>query len=288
MTADDEPAKPGMPQPAARPLAGRTAVVTGAAQGIGRAVARRLVLAGATAVVTDIDGPLLAGLVAELGGYGPVIDVRGDLTDPAFPELLMDTAMDAGGIDIVINNAGYVDDDRVEQISDRRWEGVLDVNLNAPFRILRAFGQRLPALMQSDRSSRTAFRKIVNITSLSGVSGLQRQANYSAAKAGLIGLTKSLAKEWGNHGVNVNAVAFGLIQTRITAPTGSHRQLVHESGPVVKMGLPQGRFAQLESSIPLRRAGTPAEAAGAVYLLTLPESDYITGHVLHCDGGLGA
>jgi 3-oxoacyl-[acyl-carrier protein] reductase len=129
-------------------------------------------------------------------------------------------------------------------------------------------------------------RKVVNISSVSGLSGNPGQANYAAAKAGLVGLTKTLAKEWGRYNVTVNAVAFGLIRTRLTSAPADAPNRIDVEGRTMAVGVAPDLFASLETRIPMGRSGTPDDAAGAVYLLTLPESDYISGQTLVCGGGL--
>jgi 3-oxoacyl-[acyl-carrier protein] reductase len=161
------------------------------------------------------------------------------------------------------------------------------VHLKAPFRILRA---AQPVISKAAKSEKDAglrvHRKIVNISSIAGVFGNAGQVNYSAAKMGVIGMTKTLAKEWGRYQVNVNAVAFGWILTRLTeTKAGDADATIEIDGRRLPMGINPEVRRQMEQMTPLGRAGTPQEAAGAVYLLCTPEADYITGQVVQCDGG---
>jgi 3-oxoacyl-[acyl-carrier protein] reductase len=267
-------------------LTGKTAMVTGAGRGIGLAIATKLARHGAAVVVNDLDEASVEATVSairESGGRAQ--GCPGTVTDPGFAQRFIDSAMSSfGGIDIVVNNAGFNWDSAIQRMTDEQWQTMLDVHLTAPFRILRAVQPVVAAAAAAERArGDEVFRKIVNISSLSGVCGIAGQASYSSAKAGVVGLTKTLAKEWGRHAVNVNAVAFGLIRTRLT-DSPSRISLSIDGRDIVAGGAP-GAIDRLESSIPLRRAGTPEEAAGAVYLLCSPESDYITGQVVECSGG---
>lgn len=265
-----------------RSLIGRVALVTGAGRGIGRSIAVRLARAGAEIVVNDVDPTSLAETVRLLEGVGCDAEaMASSVTDSHFADTIVAQALEAhGAVDIVVNNAGYTWDAGIHRMSDEQWEAMLDVHMTAPFRLLRRLApvfrdQRL----RDDRSGRTIHRKVVNVTSVSGIAGLAGQANYAAAKSGLDGLTRALAREWGRHLVNVNSVAFGLIDTRLTRPPDEP----DGSRPAVHMD--SERHRALEEAIPLGRAATPDEAAGAVYLLCTPDADYISGQVLLCTGG---
>jgi 3-oxoacyl-[acyl-carrier protein] reductase len=198
------------------------------------------------------------------------------------------TAVDTyGGLDIVVNNAGYTWDSVIQKMTDEQWDAILDVHLRAPFRLLRAVQ---PVISRAVRAAREAgepvpCRKVVNIASVAGLGGNAGQANYAAAKAGLVGLTKTLAKEWGLYNVTVNSVAFGLITTRLNESPADGDGSIDIDGRRIKVGVNPQLLAAAESGIPLGRAGTPAEAAGAVYLLVIPESDYISAQTLVCGGG---
>jgi 3-oxoacyl-[acyl-carrier protein] reductase len=271
-------------------LDGRVAIVTGSGRGIGREIALRLARDGAKVVVNDIDEAPAAetiGLIREAGSVA--VACNGDVAAPDFGTRIVRTAVESfGDAHIVVNNAGYTWDSVIQKMSDEQWDAILDVHLKAPFRILRAFFDHLkPAAEREAREGRRIVRKVVNISSTSGVNGNAGQANYSAAKAGVNGLTKTLAKEWGRYNVTVNSVAFGYIQTRLTQPlqdgdTGT----IEVQGREVKIGVQAGRIAALSQMIPLGRGGTPQEAAGSVYLFCSPDSDYVSGQTLVVTGGL--
>ncbi|MEV5003593.1 SDR family NAD(P)-dependent oxidoreductase [Nocardioides sp. LML1-1-1.1] len=268
-------------------LEGKVALVSGSGRGIGREIALRLAADGARVVVNDLDDQLADETVAGLRAAGAdAVACVGSVTDEDFGERFVTTAVDAfGGIDIVVNNAGYTWDNVIQKTTDEQWYAMLDVHMTAPFRVLRAAAPYLrDAVRQEAAEGREVFRKVVNVSSLAGVGGNAGQAGYGAAKAGITGLTRVLAKEWGRYKVNVNAVAFGLIRTRLTeAAAGAGSIAVGEKE--IKVGVNPDVLASLEAGIPLGRAGTPAEAAGAVYLLCLPESDYISAQTVVCSGG---
>ena len=270
-------------------LDGKVAIVTGSGRGIGREIALRLARDGAKVVVNDIDeAPALEtiGLIRALGS--DAVACNGDVAAPDFGERIVKTALDAfGDAHIVVNNAGYTWDTVIQKMSDEQWDAILDVHLKAPFRILRAFfGHLKTAVEREAKEGRRVVRKVVNISSTSGVNGNAGQSNYSAAKSGINGLTKTLAKEWGRYNVTVNSVAFGYIQTRLTQPlqegdTGK----IEVQGREVKIGVQAGRIAALSQMIPLGRGGTPEEAAGSVYLFCSPDSAYVSGQTLGVSGG---
>ena len=187
-----------------------------------------------------------------------------------------------------MNNAGYVWNSKIEVTSDEQWNAMIDVHLTAPFRIVRQVVQHWKQLATRDGGARAkaAFqRKIVNVSSISGTHGAAGQVGYSSAKAGLIGLTKSLARELGPLGVNVNAVAFGWIETRLTQEIRGETA-VKVAGREHRVGMTKAALEDLRNRIPLRRGGSPEEAAGSVLLLCLPESDYISGQIVDVDGGV--
>jgi len=271
-------------------LEGRVAIVTGSGRGIGREIALRLARDGASVVINDLDEAPAKEAVAEverLGGRATAC--IGDVTEKDFGERIVKAALESfGACHIVVNNAGYTWDSVIQKMSDEQWYAILDVHLTAPFRVLRAFQQYLRTAVDEERRKGTrVVRKVVNISSTSGVNGNAGQANYSSGKAGIIGLTKALAKEWGRYDATVNAVAFGYIQTRLTTPLQEGESgEIEVQGRKVKVGIQGGRLAALNQMIPLGRGGTPEEAAGAVYLFCSPDSDYVSGQCLVVNGGL--
>ncbi|MGE0553303.1 MAG: SDR family NAD(P)-dependent oxidoreductase [Gemmatimonadales bacterium] len=269
-------------------LTGKVALVTGSGRGIGRAIAQKLASEGARVVVNDLDaGPAEETTAAIRQAGGEAVACPGSVTVDDFPERFVATALDRfGGIDIIVNNAGYTWDNVIQKMTDEQWDAILDVHLRAPFRILRAASDFIRSAAKREAEAGTpVHRKVVNISSVSGLSGNAGQANYSSAKAGVVGLTRALAKEWGRYRVNVNAVAFGLIATRLTQAPADGTASIDVEGRSIKVGVNPQIFEVMEQLIPLGRAGTPEEAAGAVYLFCCPESDYVSGEVLTCGGG---
>ncbi len=262
----------------------KVAIITGAARGIGRATAELVIQGGGKVVVSDIDPDAAEQAARELGANAAAH--AGDIAKDGAPEALVATTIDAfGQLDIVVNNAGYTVDSPIHKLSDGDFQAMLDVHTVAPFRILRAAAPYLRDPAKQEREEgREVFRKVVNVASLAAY-GNAGQANYSSAKAGVIGLTKTLAKEWGPFKVNVNAVAFGLIDTRLTqAKTGDTTVKVGER--TVAVGIPEKARTMMGAMIPLGRGGTAEEAAGAIAFLCSPWSDYVTGQVLNVSGGL--
>jgi 3-oxoacyl-[acyl-carrier protein] reductase len=275
--------------PADRKLEGRVALITGAGRGIGAAIATRLAAEGAHVVVNDLDpDPLEETARVFRRLRREAVTVAGDITTPGFPQSFVDAALrHFGRLDIIVNNAGFTWDNVIQKMQDEQWQAMLDVHLTAPFRILRAASAYIRDAAKRERATgATVMRKVVNISSVSGIYGNAGQANYSSAKAGIIGLTKAMSKEWGRYGVNVNAVAFGLIATRLAQPLHGEDAHVEVAGRPIGIGIQAERLAAMRHMIPLGRAGTPEEAAGAVCLLCYPESDYISGQCITCDGGL--
>jgi 3-oxoacyl-[acyl-carrier protein] reductase len=269
-------------------LEGKTALVTGAGRGIGRAIAKRLVDAGARVMMNDLDEEMLLESEAELAKPDRVSRVTGDLTDPAIPELIVQaTLAEFDSIDIIVNNAGYSWDNVIQKTSDEQFQAMLDIHLLTPFRILRAASGFIRESAKKEiAASRRVMRKIVNITSIAGTDGNPGQVGYSAGKAGIIGLTKTLAKEWGRYNVNVNAVGFGLIGTRLVQPLTDAGAKMEMHGHEIRLGVQPSLLDSVKSACPLGRLGTPEEAAGAVLFFCSPLSDYVTGEVLICGGGL--
>jgi 3-oxoacyl-[acyl-carrier protein] reductase len=269
-------------------LEGRTALVTGSGRGIGLAIARRLLTAGANVMLNDLDEALLLDALAHLPHPERVRHVTGDLTVPTTPTSVVEATLNAfGGIDIIVNNAGYTWDSVIQKTTDEQFQAMLDIHLVTPFRILRAASDYLRSTAKSESANnQRVMRKVVNITSIAGTDGNPGQVGYSSAKAGVIGLTKTLAKEWGRYNVNVNAVGFGLIETRLVQPITGGDATMQMHGHEIRVGLQPAILDSLKDSCPLRRLGTPEEAAGAVLFFCSPLSDYVTGEVLICGGGM--
>jgi 3-oxoacyl-[acyl-carrier protein] reductase len=269
-------------------LEGKTALVTGAGRGIGRAIAKRLVDAGARVMINDLDEKMLLESQAELAHPGRVSHVTGDLTDPEIPELIVHaTLAEFDSIDIIVNNAGYSWDNVIQKTTDEQFQAMLDIHLVTPFRILRAASAFIRETAKREiAASQRVMRKVVNITSIAGTDGNPGQSGYSAGKAGIIGLTKTLAKEWGRYNVNVNAVGFGLIGTRLVQPLTDAGANMEMHGHQIRLGVQPSLLDSVKSACPLGRLGTPEEAAGAVLFFCSPLSDYVTGEVLICGGGL--
>jgi len=269
-------------------LEGKTALVTGAGRGIGRAIAKRLAKAGARVMVNDLDENLLLEAEAELACPDRVRHVTGDLTNPATPEAIVQaTLAEFDSIDIIVNNAGYSWDNVIQKTTDEQFQAMLEIHLVTPFRILRAASAYIRETAKKEiAASQRVMRKVVNITSIAGTDGNPGQAGYSAGKAGVIGLTKTLAKEWGRYNVNVNAVGFGLIGTRMVQPLTDTAAQMEMHGHQIRLGVQPSMLDSVKNACPLGRLGTPDEAAGAVLFFCSPLSDYVTGEVLICGGGL--
>jgi 3-oxoacyl-[acyl-carrier protein] reductase len=268
-------------------LDGKVALITGSGRGIGREIALKLGSEGARVVVNDLDEAVANDTVGDMREIGiDAVACVGNVTDPDFGERFVTTAVDTfSGLDIIVNNAGYTWDNVIQKTTDEQWYAMIDVHMTAPFRVLRAAADFIRTYHKAEAAEgQEVFRKVVNISSLAGVGGNAGQVGYGAAKAGINGMTRVLAKEWGRFKVNVNSVAFGLIRTRLTeaaAGTGS----INIEGAEIKVGVNPDVMQSLEKGIPLGRGGTPAEAAAAVYLFCIPESDYISGQTLVCSGG---
>jgi len=269
-------------------LKGRTALVTGAGRGIGRAVALSLAEAGAAVMLNDLDrDPVFeTGMLIDKAG-GQVKAMPGDITSAGFPEKLVNaTTAGFGSLDIIVNNAGYTWDSVIQKTTDEQFQAMLDIHMVAPFRILRAASAWIRETSKRETGEgRRVMRKVVNITSISGVDGIAGQSGYGSGKAGIIGLTKVLAKEWGRYNVNVNAVGFGFIETRLTQPLGTEASEIEVQGRKIKVGVQPVAIEAMKQLCPLGRLGTVEEAAGPVLFFCSPLSDYVSGEVLICSGG---
>jgi 3-oxoacyl-[acyl-carrier protein] reductase len=265
-------------------LDGKAAIVTGSARGIGRATAELLSEQGARVLVNDLDGDVAEQAAGEIQGDTAVYS--GDLTkEGACDELVQKAVDEFGQIDIIVNNAGYTWDGPIHKMTDQQFQAMLDIHNVVPFRVLRAAAPHLrePAKKEKE-AGQEVFRKVVNISSISGTMGNAGQANYSSGKSGVVGLTKTLAKEWGQFKINVNAVAFGFVETRLTA-SKEESDSIEREGQEIKLGIPEQMRAMASMLIPLGRPATPEEAAGGVFFLCSPWSNYVHGQVLNVTGG---
>jgi 3-oxoacyl-[acyl-carrier protein] reductase len=265
-------------------LDGKAAIVTGSARGIGRATAELLTEHGAKVLINDLDGDVAEQAAGEIQGETTVF--AGDLTKPGVPDDLVKKALDDfGQLDIIVNNAGYTWDGVIHKMEDEQFQAMLDIHTVVPFRIARAAAPYLRETAKKEREAgEEVFRKIVNVSSISGTMGNAGQANYSAAKAGLVGLTKTLAKEWGQFKINVNAVAFGFVETRLTAAKEG-AETIERGGQAIQLGIPDQMRQMASAIIPLGRPASPEEAAGGIFILCTPWANYIHGQVLHITGG---
>jgi 3-oxoacyl-[acyl-carrier protein] reductase len=269
-----------------RPLEDKVALITGSGRGIGRAIALKLSGAGARVVVNDLDPGVAQRTAEEVSALGGEVTVC-DVTEAGFGERFVEAAVDAfGTIDIIVNNAGYAWDAVIQKTSDEQLAAMIDVHLNAPFRILRAAYPVISAAAKAEVSAqgRAVRRTVINISSVAALGGNPGQSGYAAGKAAIIGLTKTIMKEWGRHNVTANVVAFGAISTRMTLGEPG-KSTIHVQGREIKAGASEEILQAMEKGIPLGRPGTPEEAAGAVYLFCLPEADYISGQVVVAGGG---
>jgi len=267
-------------------LTGRTAIVTGGGRGIGKAIVQQLVCAGANVLAGDLDLEALNDAKASVQDPACVAIFAGDLMQPDVPQHIVDSALQAfGSIDIIVNCAGFSWDSVIQKTSDEQFLAMLNIHILAPFRLLRAASGHLRETAKREiADGHRVMRKVVNITSISGTDGNAGQSGYASGKAGIIGLTKTMAKEWGRYNINVNAVGFGLIQTRMTQPLKATGALSLE-GKDIPTGVQPATLDSMVAACPLGRLGTPEEAAGAVLFFCSPLSDYVTGEVLICGGG---
>ena len=267
-------------------LEGRVAIVTGAAQGIGRSIVQKLANEGAQVIANDLDADLLAESVHKLTEEGMTAHaLPGDITEQATTEALVSTALERyGDLHIVVNNAGYIWNSAAVKHTDEQWQAMLDVHATGPFRLLREAGHHFR--QQASTESPDRLRKIVNVSSISGIYGAATQVAYSSAKAAVVGMTKTLAREWGRYHVTVNCVAFGYIDTRLIESFEDQPNRVRIKDRDHPVGLTAAQRESAKEMAALGRLGRPEDAANAVYLLCIPESDFITGEVLVASGGL--
>ena len=267
-------------------LDGKAAIVTGSARGIGRATAEMFVNEGAKVLINDLDADVAEQAASEISGETAVF--AGDLTKEGAADELVKAGIDAfGAIDICVNNAGYTWDGVAHKMSDEQFQAMLDIHTIVPFRVARALAPAWREAAKAERAEgKEVFRKIINTSSTSGMMGNAGQVNYSAAKMGVVGLTKTLAKEWGQFKINVNAVAFGFVETRLTAAKEAGEEMTSPTGEKIELGIPEQMRAMASAIIPLGRPATPEEASGPVLFLSSPLANYMHGQVLNVTGGM--
>ena len=267
-------------------LDGKAAIVTGSARGIGRATAEMFVNEGAKVLINDLDADVAVQAASEISGETAVF--AGDLTKEGAADELVKAATEAfGAVDICVNNAGYTWDGVAHKMSDEQFQAMLDIHTIVPFRVARALAPAWREAAKAERGEgKEVFRKIVNVSSTSGMMGNAGQVNYSAAKMGVVGLTKTLAKEWGQFKINVNAVAFGFVETRLTAAKEAGEEMTSPTGEKIELGIPEQMRAMASAIIPLGRPATPEEASGPVLFLSSPLANYMHGQVLNVTGGM--
>ena len=268
----------------------QTVIITGAGGGIGAVTAHQFAALGAAVVVNDIDSEACDSVVDGIKTEGgSAFSAPGDITDPHMPKRLIDQSLSQyGKINVLVNNAGFTWDGMIHKMSDAQWQHIQDLHTTAPFRLVRALAQvwRPQAKAERSESATQPNRCVVNVSSTSGLHGSTGQINYATAKMGVIGMTKTIAREWGPLGIRCNAVAFGFIDTRLTRPVNEgHSQTVGSHR--VALGIPDQVRRQAFAQIPLGRPGRPEEAARGILMLASPWASYINGHTLEVTGGLG-
>lgn len=268
----------------------QVAIVTGAGRGIGAEAAKLFAKYGASVIVNDLNSKPAEAVVAEIkAANGEATAVPGDVTAPAFPETLMQKTIDTyGKLNILVNNAGFTWDGMAHKMSDEQWQQILDVHATAPFRMIRAAApyMREPAKEEKRLGGPMEPRCIINVSSTSGLHGNVGQANYATGKMGIVGLTKTIAKEWGFLGIRCNTVAFGFVETRLTQPKARGAS-IEINGQEIQLGIPENLRSMATMVIPLQRTATPEEAAGGIIMMASPFAAYITGHTLEVTGGAG-
>ena len=267
-------------------LDGKAAIVTGSARGIGRATAELFASEGAKVLINDLDADVAEQAAGEINGETAVH--AGDLTQPEAADKLVAAGIGAfGAVDIVVNNAGYTWDGVAHKMTDEQFQAMIDIHTVVPFRVARALAPHWREAAKAERGEdKEVFRKLINVSSTSGTMGNAGQANYSAAKMAVVGLTKTLAKEWGQFKINVNAVAFGFVETRLTAAKEAGEEMTSPSGEKIELGIPEQMRQMASAIIPLGRPATPEEASGPVLFLASPLANYVHGQVLNVTGGM--
>jgi 3-oxoacyl-[acyl-carrier protein] reductase len=267
-------------------LDGKAAIVTGSARGIGRATAELMAAEGAKVLINDLDGDVAEQTASEIDAETAVFG--GDLTKEGACDEMVAAANEAfGQVDIVVNNAGYTWDGVAHKVTDEQFQAMLDIHTIVPFRVARALAPHWREAAKKERAEGVeVFRKLINTSSTTGMFGNAGQVNYAAGKAGVVGITKTLAKEWGQFKINVNAVAFGFVETRLTAAKEEGGEITAPSGEKIELGIPEQMRAMAQAVIPLGRGATPTEAAGPVLFLASPLANYVHGQVLNITGGM--
>jgi 3-oxoacyl-[acyl-carrier protein] reductase len=267
-------------------LEGKAAIVTGSARGIGRATAELMAAEGAKVLINDLDGDVAEQTASEIDAETAVFG--GDLTKEGACDEMVAAANEAfGQVDIVVNNAGYTWDGVAHKVTDEQFQAMLDIHTIVPFRVARALAPHWREAAKKERAEGVeVFRKLINTSSTTGMFGNAGQINYAAGKAGVVGITKTLAKEWGQFKINVNAVAFGFVETRLTAAKEEGGEITAPSGEKIELGIPEQMRAMAQAVIPLGRGATPTEAAGPVLFLASPLANYVHGQVLNITGGM--
>lgn len=271
-------------------LKDKVCIITGSGRGIGRTTALMFAAEGARLVITDIDEAPAAEVVAEIKkAGGQAIAVVGDVTAEGYAERLIKETVKAYGpdVDIIVNNAGYTWDATVHKMTDRQWQAMMDIHITTPFKIIRAASpyMRDNAIKEKEQNGKAKCRKIINISSVAGLDGNFGQANYSSAKAAMVGLTKTMAKEWGPFNVCVNCIAYGFIDTRLTQAK-EKGEMVNQGDIQVAVGIPEKIRQRFAGMCPLGRPGTPMEAASSILMIASPLADYISGQVIRVTGGI--